>query len=234
MILGLHDFWLAELVRQGYTASSHTIDVGGTQVIVDSHDGLTAICCVGSNERRDWAYNFDFRPVPTAEFPGQVYEGFYRAWIAAIEYLKDLIPEGNLVLLTGHSLGAALAMLNAYHLVMCDYAVIRVLTFGGSRLGNQFFVNRYNTLLGHVTTRHVHTGDPVVLVPPYALGYRHVGGAVFKTPQGRELPPSLGVLSQWGLSAWAWVRHRLGGNIDFASDDYHDWRRYLSNMEGGR
>jgi predicted lipase len=71
------------------------------------------------------------------------------------------------VFYTGHSLGAALATLAASR-----HAPQAVYTFGSPRVGNEVFVASLQNLPIH---RVVDDKDAAALLPPEALGFRHVG-----------------------------------------------------------
>lgn len=225
--------WLLALVRRGYKSpTSHTINVDGTQIVVERHGQDVAICCVGSNERVDWARNFDARAVVAWEFPGQVHHGFLDAFSVARSFIdKELYP-GDRIHIVGHSLGGALAPLVAYHLSRCKYDVRQVLTLGAPRVGDSDWQLDYDSRLGDRTRRVVNVGDLVPLVPPALVGYRHVGQAVYYSAGGTRLAQALALPQQWAYSIWAWIEHKLSWHWDFASDDYHDWELYLQRLEG--
>lgn len=113
--------------------------------------------------------------------------GFNLAWRRVrkqvLYWLDSIKPEKGLIL-TGHSLGGAIAFLAAYELA--DRGVDAVVTFGAPRPGMHGFAHEYNTRLcgssrhGHnktlygVTRRYTNDTDMVPRVPPPLL-YRHVG-----------------------------------------------------------
>jgi len=78
---------------------------------------------------------------------------------------------------TGHSLGAALAVLAAFRLQPKEATeVSAVYTYGLPRVGGQAFVGQYEPILGDKTFRLINGDDPVPSVPPTEiLGFRHVG-----------------------------------------------------------
>ncbi|KAH9859057.1 alpha/beta-hydrolase [Lenzites betulinus] len=86
------------------------------------------------------------------------------------------------VLVTGHSLGAAVASLDAAMLRMAlssDVAVKSVV-FGLPRVGNQDWADLFDTLIPdfiHVTNQN----DPVPNVPPHDLSFEHPSGEVHIT-----------------------------------------------------
>ncbi|KAI0782829.1 alpha/beta-hydrolase [Abortiporus biennis] len=91
------------------------------------------------------------------------------------------------VLVTGHSLGASIALLDATMLKMqlpSDTEIDSVV-FGLPRTGNQAFADMIDSLVGnnffpaftHVTNQH----DPVPDVPPQLLSYQHPSGEIHIT-----------------------------------------------------
>lgn len=75
------------------------------------------------------------------------------------------------MVLTGHSLGAAVAILGGTYLRRDGYKV-DVFTFGSPRVGNDVFAN-YASGQSGTSFRVTHTDDPVPRLPPIIFGYRH-------------------------------------------------------------
>ena len=113
---------------------------------------------------------------------GRVHAGFAAAWsehdvVAALhQHLAcQLRPR---LLLTGHSLGAALATLTA-SAISPDY----LYTFGSPRVGDQAFAA---TLRGIAHDRYVDCCDLVTQVPPAGLlGYTHIGSLHYINKKGQ-------------------------------------------------
>jgi predicted lipase len=84
------------------------------------------------------------------------------------------------VVVTGHSLGAALALLDAVYLPLHlpEGTGVRVVTYGMPRVGNRPFADYVDaTLPGNVT--HVNNKkDPVPTVPWRFMGFVHPAGEV--------------------------------------------------------
>jgi pimeloyl-ACP methyl ester carboxylesterase len=113
--------------------------------------------------------------------------GFLRAWRHirgdVEDWLRTALPEGGEIVLTGHSLGGALAQIAAYELPdQCDnrnYDIRHVVSFGSSRIGGMKMRKRYENCSTkpelHSRTRHItHATDAVPRLPP-PLFYKHVG-----------------------------------------------------------
>ncbi|KAI0821680.1 Alpha/Beta hydrolase protein [Trametes gibbosa] len=86
------------------------------------------------------------------------------------------------VLVTGHSLGAAVASLDAAMLRMAlpDDVQVKSVVFGLPRVGNQDWADLFDTLIPdfiHVTNQN----DPVPTVPPHDLDFEHPQGEIHIT-----------------------------------------------------
>lgn len=144
----------------------------------------------GTNSLRNVLADLDFStdscaedstlPV-SADADCQIHSGFLRAWsqvqdtaYAAIASVQATYPNYTLVV-TGHSLGAAVGTIAAAHLredgFPCD-----LYTYGSPRVGNQGFVDFVAAQEGN-EFRVTHFDDPVPQVPPsldLLGGYRHL------------------------------------------------------------
>lgn len=109
------------------------------------------------------------------------HRGFEEAWglirLKVLDWAKAL-PGGTPLVLTGHSLGGAMAILAALEL-RASHAIRAVVTFGAPRVGGVEFRDQYDALLKKVTWRVEYGHDPVARVPPPEWDYRHVGKRVW-------------------------------------------------------
>ena len=87
-----------------------------------------------------------------------------------------MIPHNSCkITVTGHSLGAALAVLCAIDLQYnFENHDIEVYLFGCPRVGNAAFAKSYNKRI-FKTLRVSNGNDIVTKIPPAILGFRHVG-----------------------------------------------------------
>ncbi|KAF8174959.1 lipase class 3 family protein [Pholiota molesta] len=81
------------------------------------------------------------------------------------------------VTIVGHSLGAAIALLDGVYLPLHISGVsFKVITYGMPRVGNQAFANYVDA---HVTLTHINNKEDIVpIVPGRFLGYVHPSGEV--------------------------------------------------------
>jgi pimeloyl-ACP methyl ester carboxylesterase len=116
----------------------------------------------------------------------QVHSGFAETQGSTAEAVLSAVKAGlqstgtNKVLVTGHSLGAAIATMDALMLRQnLDPTVsIRTVVFGLPRSGNPAFANLIDSQLGSQFTYVTHGKDPVPMMPPRFLGYQHSAGEV--------------------------------------------------------
>ena len=75
-------------------------------------------------------------------------------------------------MVTGHSLGGAMAILAAADIKLTFHRVDEVYTFGQPRVGNAAFAKWFETQIPQ-TYRLVHNADIVPHVPPSNFGFQH-------------------------------------------------------------
>jgi triacylglycerol lipase len=121
----------------------------------------------------NWSTNFRFE----TDADG-IHSGFRAALDAVWDDVKEVLTRvpTSRIILTGHSLGGALAALCAERMESdLGLKPIAVYTFGMPRVGTTDFTRQYNRRLGSITFRFIHGHDLVPTVPPSSLGFRHVG-----------------------------------------------------------
>jgi triacylglycerol lipase len=134
----------------------------------------------------NWVSDFDIRPTD-----GGAAAGFIVALRAVEQDILAALPTGRPVMVTGHSLGGALAVLFAQWLETMGRDVTAVYTYGAPRPGRRDFSEPYNdSKLGARTFRCVH-GDDIVptVTPSEPLGFRHVGRFVHAPTSGKFIGP---------------------------------------------
>ena len=141
----------------------------------------------GSKDLTNFIKDLDF--FKTAAYPKcngcKVHGGFYECWTALqdpvineVLRLRELQPRAN-VFVTGHSLGAALAVLAASELHYSHGLTINgVYTFGEPRVGNAAFRDFYNQGTA-VSWRVTHHRDLVPHLPVEGMGFRHIATEVW-------------------------------------------------------
>lgn len=187
MIFPLHDArHCAEVIHDLYEERLQPNIVAAstdTQALVSSryNGDYALIAFPGTASRQDWITDARIAKQPWAA--GKVHAGFRAAFnsvAAAIEKEIRAIGAQHLII-TGHSLGGALATLCAHHF---RPAVASVITFGSPRVGNWSFAGAYDTALHDQTFRVVNAGDPVPRVPFVFGTYKHVGTETYLRREG--------------------------------------------------
>jgi predicted lipase len=138
-----------------------------------------------------WTRTFDESP----KFDVPVIQGFYRPLESVWPQLKlwiESLPKTRNLWLTGHSLGAAIAVLLAYQF---PDRVAGVYTFGCPCPGKQDFANAFDQLdLNKRTFRYVHGNDLVAKGLEFPdRGYRHVGTPIILQAAARRNLLELGL-----------------------------------------
>jgi hypothetical protein len=175
-------YWLAELSRIVYRdldssdailnrvglqrVASFNSDATGTQAFLVRSPSFAVLAFRGSpQELKDFLSDADFRRIPIKS--GTVHEGFERAIDSVWNDIAATLPTDCPIFYTGHSLGAALAILAAGR-----RAPQAAYVFGAPRVGDA----TYAASLANVKLfRIVDGSDIVTMVPPEEFGYRHAG-----------------------------------------------------------
>jgi hypothetical protein len=150
---------------------------------VANRPGAVLISIRGTETPGEWLCDFEAVPATCEIGSGSVHEGFQKVYEviqqSAMNGLKAALRPGDQVFVTGHSLGAALAVLFANDAVSTTEN-IQVCTFAGPRTGLANFMKSFNQRVPS-TMRVVNRWDIVPNVPvpaPPACLYEHVGTAL--------------------------------------------------------
>ncbi|MCL2633677.1 MAG: lipase family protein [Oscillospiraceae bacterium] len=154
----------------------------GVKYFLRKEEDVLYITFRGTDEPRQWLSNFRFSqktiPYDNVESKIKVHTGFlnsYKNNNVRGRILNAITGDMNYIKVSGHSRGAALAVLCA---VDIQYNFpdrnIETVLFGCPRVGNKAFVKSYNKRVDK-TIRVENGNDVVTKVPPAIMGYRHVG-----------------------------------------------------------
>ncbi len=109
---------------------------------------------------------------------GWIHAGFASEWDAAKPILLRILAANRLpVRFTGHSLGAAHALIASAWFKQSGFEVLDCYTFGCPRVGGGIWADIYRQL-GVPTYRVVNGRDGITMVP-IGENWRHVGAAVY-------------------------------------------------------
>lgn len=152
---------------------------------IQGYDSLTNTIFTafrGSSNLHNWIENIQIHKIsPYNDSSIEIGKGFYKAY----NYIKPEIIDNlynlskkyntNKLLITGHSLGAAMATIMTYDILKLypDYKIAYLFNFGSPRVGNKEFVQDFNNY--DITSYRVtHYYDMVPHVPEEFLDYRHI------------------------------------------------------------
>ncbi len=181
---------------------SSMLKLGPVFGFVAKGPGAVFVSFRGTETPEEWLCDFEAIPTGCEIGSGTVHAGFQIVYEvirdSALAGLHGALTPGDQLLVTGHSLGAALALLFADDAFSITQK-IQVCTFAGPRIALNDFVATYNKNLPD-TTRVVNRWDIVPNVPvpaPPSCLYEHVqtplpidGGFTFDLKQAHSLPLS--------------------------------------------
>lgn len=167
-------------------------DIGSGFYAIDLYKHEIILSFRGTSSRRDWFANIDIAPIPYEPLINlrdnqprvvckgcKVHRGYYNFLrknlediLVKIKHLKTENPDYKVVVL-GHSLGGALALLSGIEMHLMGYNPL-VLTYAGPKIGNRKMMSFVDGLfdtkslqgIDHGYIRVVHTRDIVPMLPP--------------------------------------------------------------------
>jgi len=179
---------------------NNTDNVNG-YVGYDAKDNVIIVAFAGTDPLsiKNWIDDIDTikvdYPCP-APYTCKVHQGFWHSFRSVQTQVEEGIknylavhPDAG-VMVTGHSLGAAIAVHAALFIKtkMPPVHLISTYVFGLPRLGNKDFANwASSTLVSSVATYHItHHRDPIPHLPPLLLGFRHIAGEIYYNERNSE------------------------------------------------
>lgn len=143
-----------------------TIAVGDVHAVLTQADNLTIVAFRGTvpTSWSDWFRDFAAWPARVVDHPalGCCHDGFIMGADALLPALRKVLS-GPFVL-TGHSLGGALAIAMGALLTDCGVPPLRITTFGAPRVGMGALAKVLKPVDG---LRYRHGADPVPEVPSW-------------------------------------------------------------------
>jgi len=124
--------------------------------------------------------------VPAGAPPVKVHYGFIQAYSSVRDAILKMVRDSSQrkVLVTGHSLGGALAVLAALDVRQSvPDKQVSCYTFGSPKVGDPAFADYYSNLVPD-TFRIVNDADIIPTIPP--AGYAHVGRLIHLAPAEAE------------------------------------------------
>ncbi|MFL1557684.1 lipase family protein [Pseudomonas sp. O11] len=138
-----------------------------TQAFITHHDEVILIAVRGTASGADVLRDANAHQVPFADGVGKAHEGFYLAYRAMREFVLqylDKFHDRQRIIICGHSLGGAIALLLAEGLRRVSSAHYNILlyTYGAPRGADTEFTEGASSLVHHRIVNH---NDPVPSVP---------------------------------------------------------------------
>jgi hypothetical protein len=132
----------------------------------------------GTTTIEDWKHNIDTTTVnPFKDL--QVHKGFYEQYMSVRNRIYSFIPNicSNNIIISGHSLGGALAYVCAVDIhSTTQNSNIKVFTIGAPRPGNKAFADYFNKNIKR-SIRYKNKGD-IITKLPLKSKFKHVHSAV--------------------------------------------------------
>ena len=170
-------FWGLSEVRALIEPARSTLPLTDTRGVIARKGDATIVAFAGTDPLHliNWISDFSL-----GRSKSSVHAGFEDAAAAVWDDVRPALTEARAsqapIFITGHSLGAAIAVITAdFARARLGLAAAQIYLYGCPRVGREEFVGTYNRSFGQSTYRLVHGADVVPTVPPPSLGFRHVG-----------------------------------------------------------
>jgi hypothetical protein len=237
------------------TLSNDALLVSANAFFLQSEDGRQGILAFRGTEPRnviDWLTDASVRVEPVPGM-GAIHGGFYRSVIFIWQRVEAALDEaiegtpardgggGRLapledLYITGHSLGAAMAVVAAAKIFGSERyrqwkrCVRGIYTYGQPIVGDRWFASACERRFGKMLFRHIYGRDLVPHLPPTSMGpFVHFGEEFRGNEDGWETshPPvrqvrSLLLTTAVGVLAWCLrqLRFFAGVQLPFSIDDH--------------
>jgi|GEM_PF-3613770 len=209
-----------------FDRSTATTNASGFQGMLLVKPGLRVLALRGSDEDADWVANYrdTTRSGQPLGLPGSVHDGFTSqlesGWDDVSAALAKTDSRTPLVV-TGHSLGAALATLFGARLKQEGQTIARVVAFAGPRVGDAIFSQGAEALLGSALVRVARADDFVTMAPP-APATADVGARIMtlgKTEEETKLKIAAFISANFRHTGRTWRLDGSTGSLERHSSD---------------
>lgn len=211
-----------DAVRAGHQNPQGSVCVGNFAYVARRRaDGSLCIAFQGTNDLQDALCDLRGSFSVPDGFLGcpAIHPGFWAAVRTLLPSLLKTLDKASPVVLTGHSLGAGLAVLAAAYLRSLGYDIRAVYGFGCPRVGGIGFANHYSDLgLPEKTSLFIHGRDWIPNLPWWGVP---VAPEIFLDLKGHILAERMSF--EW------WLPWRWGAESPFAKD--HDEDQYQVCMD---
>lgn len=177
------------------------VEADGHAVLIGYNGQDIVAAFRGSLSMRDWISDIENAALTDYEHCENCKVGV--GWYGAVKSVKQLVVNAIQeiydnhdeagIIITGHSLGAAMAPLFVIELeqinpTLSEQVIYPIYTFGQPRVGNEEYANWFMAKTGENDWyRVVHHDDPVPHLPPPALKFVHMSMEVWYVESGTGL-----------------------------------------------
>ncbi|MCJ1321499.1 hypothetical protein MMC15_006844 [Xylographa vitiligo] len=161
--------------------TSSTDDTGF--VAVDDKNRMVIVAFRGSDSWSNWVVNLEVIRVATGWCDNcNVHDGYWKSWHEIKDRIIPLLEKAvkehpdYRIIITGHSLGAAIATLAAAEIRMIGSHYMKfteLYSYGSPRIGNRALA-AFLSMQSKLSYRITAGDDPIPRMPGAILGYRHV------------------------------------------------------------
>jgi predicted lipase len=197
-----------------------------TQAFITHNDKVVLISIRGTAGNSDVLRDLDARQIPYGDGPGQAHRGFLGAFSSAKEfidrYLESFHTNEQTILVVGHSLGGAIALLVAEWLRRwAKNPDVILYTFGAPRTVDATFVREAKDLTHH---RMVNHNDPIPGIP-----------FTWMDSEWKTLIPSAVLASSVGPTKYVGIGGVLASLVNMEGDNYehHGEQRHFIPRKPG-
>eukprot|EP00056_Hartaetosiga_gracilis_P014133 m.239812 g.239812 ORF g.239812 m.239812 type:complete len:313 (+) comp14088_c0_seq1:60-998(+) len=159
---------------------------------VDHSSSTIYVAFQGSSDITQWIEDFKFEKTPLG-YPGasssvEVHLGFHQSYLSVQDDIVSnvaILAKANpsyRIIVTGHSLGAAIASLCSLDLsIKFPKATVITYTFGQPRVGNKAYYSFFKASSVSSAFRFIHNRDIVPHLPLEDMGFHHTATEAFYT-----------------------------------------------------
>lgn len=188
----------------------------------------------GTKNKKQWCSNLNAfkRRLNLGLYRGKVHQGFWNGLTTLLAELKEHLNghAGNKELVvTGHSRGAAMAILFAIVARICGYRIVEIHLFGCPRALTEWLSGLFGFWFPDRVWNWIANNDAVHRVPFKWMGFRHVGTRMYFDSSDR-----LKIDPDWKLKLKGQFLGRLkGGLLDGVRDHnaVKEYERLIGNLE---
>jgi len=166
---------------------------GAEGYLFTTKDNTFVVVFAGSNEEEDWKTNFTYKlqviPYDNYKSSIRVHGGYINAYKKVRGIIHDAYKNQKGVIVTGYSMGGALAVLCAVD-IQYNFNPSELFVFpgGAPKVFNKPGADSYNRRVPN-TFRFVYGNDIVPMLPPFC-NWHHVGKEILIGPKRGILPIS--------------------------------------------